>query len=183
MKNSEMFIPIVDDGSVAFTLCRSDPKDKKFFQYSEVLADLKSAKQFRAVSYNLSTNPKDKLLKEISKATEGIKDVKMVFGLPDFVPRSWSDAKYKKYQKQLRDYVRRINHNLKNQRIRVAFNGFNHAKIIGTENVLYVGSQNLTQASCTKYEAGVIIIMPVFIKKIEEVRVEVRCAESMDVTI
>ena len=103
MKNSEMFIPIVDDGSVAFTLCRSDPKGKNVFQHSEVLADLENAKQFRAVSYNISTSGNDSLLKTISNATEGLTDIKIVIGLGDY---SYIDYRTnrRKYQKQLRHH-------------------------------------------------------------------------------
>lgn len=179
MKNSEMFIPIVDDGSVAFTLCRSDPKEKNVFQYSEVLADLKNAKQFRAVSYNISTNEKDSLLKTISDATEGLTDIKIVIGLGDYSYINYRN-KRREYQNQLRRYVKILNKNLQNQRIRVAFNGFNHAKIIGTENVLYVGSQNLTQASCSNYESGVIIRNPIVIKKIYDEMFEDLWSKSIE---
>ncbi|SFX14178.1 phospholipase D-like domain-containing protein [Ruminococcus sp. XPD3002] len=179
MKNSEMFIPIVDDGSVAFTLCRSDPEGKNVFQYSEVLADLKNAKQFRAVSYNISTNEKDSLLKTISDATEGLTDIKIVIGLGDYSYINYKNNR-REYQKQLRQYFEILNKNLQNQRIRVAFNGYNHAKIIGTENVLYVGSQNLTQASCSNYESGVIIRNPIVIKNIYDEMFEDLWSKSIE---
>lgn len=46
------------------------------------------------------------------------------------------------------------------------FNFNNHAKIIGTENVVYIGSQNFSVASKNNYEAGIITRDKEFIKNL-----------------
>jgi hypothetical protein len=50
----------------------------------------------------------------------------------------------------------------------VAFNFSNHAKIIGTENIVYVGSANYSDESKDNIESGTIIRDKLFIKKLYE---------------
>ena len=50
----------------------------------------------------------------------------------------------------------------------MSFNFANHAKIIGTENILYIGSANYSDESSDNIESGTIITDKVAINRIYE---------------
>lgn len=142
---------------------------KDEFGYQEVLDDFKNAKKIRIITYNVTNNPKDILFETLSE----LKDVDIQFITN--MPSRWgwySTSKKGEYlRKTAKDgieiYLNKLNPE-KFDNIVPFFNFNNHAKIIGTENIVYIGSQNFSVASSNNYEAGIITRDKEFIKNLYE---------------
>lgn len=139
------YIDITSAKSIKYIYGRIDPDDHEVYGFKEVLDDFTNAKYVRIATFNI-TEPKkyDYLLDTIYKLDEN-KDIKLIVNLPDK-----SIEKIEKYLKLLDPL------NFKG-RPQISINIHNHSKIIGTENLVYIGSQNFSYGSRNNYEAGVVI--------------------------
>lgn len=138
---------------------------KDEFGYQEVLDDFKNAKKIRIVTFNITNNPKDKLFEKL-RDLEGV-DIQFITNIPSRLEWYATSSKGEYLKKTARNtiemYVDKLNpKNFDN--IVPFFNFNNHAKIIGTENIVYIGSQNFSVASANNYEAGIITRDKEFIK-------------------
>lgn len=142
---------------------------KDEFGYQEVLDDFKNAKKIRIITFNITNNPKDRLFESLI----GLEDVDIQFitNIPSRLEWYATSNKGEYLKRTARNtievYVDKLNPNNFNNIIPF-FNFNNHAKIIGTENIVYIGSQNFSVASANNYEAGIITRDKEFIKNLYE---------------
>ena len=143
------------------------------YLYQPVLEDIPNAHQIRLLTYNMEQyNKKSELYNTLHKIQEDA-DFKWIFNIPN---RDKEGKYQKKYQTQdgfldtlkrtMNTYTSIIESKEFLCEVKAAENDENHAKIFGTENVLYIGSQNFSEASKNNYEVGVIIRDKNYIQKI-----------------
>ena len=155
---------------------------KGTFLYQEVLDDIPNAKMIRLLTFNTDKFMDSVLYDSLHKMKYNT-DFKWIF---NFVSRKSDNPKYasmfnkEKFEKDLYYYNRIIESSGFKSRVDVVVNCTNHAKIFGTENVVYVGSQNFSTASTDNYELGFIVKDKVQIQKIYKFFDEVyNAAESI----
>ena len=128
--------------------------------YDSVLNDFKNAKTVRILTYSAIPERQLQHLGKISNSS----NVKIIVGMPNTHEIYDVDAGYTntfdennidKDIDKLKLLLEWKNNKLVKTSISVCF--LNHAKIIGTENILYVGSANYSNQSTYNYEAGFII--------------------------
>lgn len=136
--------------------------------YREVLDDFKNAKIIRIITYNISKNQRSDMLLEALKDTNA--DIQFITNVPSRMDEYYNTpaGKNMRYvaRKNIQIYVSKLNPaNFGNQFIPL-FNVKNHAKLIGTENIIYIGSANYSNESANNVEAGVLIEDKKFIQKV-----------------
>ena len=81
-------------------------------------------------------------------------------GLPLAIAFSEKDFKvigFDNNSEKIEKYLKLLNPLNFKGRPQISINIHNHSKIIGTENLVYIGSQNFSYGSRNNYEAGVVI--------------------------
>lgn len=129
--------------------------------YQAVLNDFLNAKKVRVMMYNISKrNYRNELIDALKKLPEGT-DVQIITNIPSrmqYYANSPKGQRFKdKYKETFLAYLDRLNPEHFESNPIVGFNFNNHAKIIGTENILYVGSANYSDESAGNIESGVLI--------------------------
>lgn len=119
------------------------------YQYQSVLDDFWNARLIRIATYNYDLPFSEAELSRLSRLINdrGI-DAKVILGVPGIQNNN-------EWKKRLEDTLNQAMSCFHTEQIRI--NCVNHAKIIGTENMVYIGSQNISTGSCKNYEAGIII--------------------------
>lgn len=142
---------------------------RDFINYKEVLEDFKNARCIRIITYNISKNNyRNELIDALKMVAEDV-DVKIISNIPSRMKNYYNshggDKMRSNYRKSFSAYLERLNPENFHSNPEVSFNFTNHAKIIGTENVLYIGSANYSDESKDNIEAGTIIRDKEAIKK------------------
>ncbi len=140
---------LTSNNTIKFVGGKSEKNDETY-QFQEVLEDMKKAQIIRIITYNVQFKKNNNLYNYLMNIDENA-DVKIIIGVPGFTYQ-------KKYDDD--DIVENINkfyENGYNGKIKLAFAPYNHSKMMGTENVLYIGSQNFSWSSRNNYEAGIIL--------------------------
>lgn len=134
---------------------------RDFVNYKEVVEDFKKAKCIRLMTYNISKNNYRNALIDALKMVPDNVDVKIISNIPSRMKNYYNspggDKMRSNYRKSFTAYLERLNPENFPSNPEVGFNFTNHAKIIGTENVLYIGSANYSDESKDNIEAGTII--------------------------
>lgn len=140
--------------------------------YQEVLNDFKSAKTIKVVTYNISKNTKDDKLFDLLKTLTHDVDIELITNIPSrfewYSSSITGEYLRKTASTNINAYLKKLNPNDFNSNIIPFFNFNNHAKIIGTENIVYIGSANFSNESSRNYETGILINDKQFIKKLFE---------------
>lgn len=126
-------------------------KDEHGFQ--EVVDSIAYAEWVTLVTYNVST--KDRNLLDLLRKCEA--RVRLITMIPSRFETYTSDAARKRGARAIGEYLAAVNPENFGPLARVFFCFANHAKIILTDVVGYVGSANYSAASAGNWEAGVII--------------------------
>lgn len=134
---------------------------KDYFNYREVIKDFSNAKNVRIVTYNISKKDyKNELLDELKNLSSDV-DLKIVSNIPSRMPCYYNskagDNIRKNSKKNIGAYLDRLNPENFVPNTEVGFNFNNHAKIIATENIMYIGSANYSDESQSNIESGTII--------------------------
>lgn len=142
--------------------------DRGTLNYQEVLDDFKNAKTIRIITYNISKNKKDDKLLEALKHANA--DIKLITNVPSRAERYFNGPAGQSRRSAARDniqiYISKLNpENFPNQFIPY-FNVNNHAKIVGTENIVYIGSANYSNESVESFEAGILVEDKEFIQRL-----------------
>lgn len=134
---------------------------RETLNYQRVLDDFPRAKTVRILTYNISKNQYRNELIDALKSIQPSADVKIISNIPSHMPSYYDtaagEAMRKAYRRNYSAYLERLNPENFQSNPDVAFNFSNHAKIIGTENVLYIGSANYSDESKDNIESGTII--------------------------
>ena len=147
-KNKHTYIDLKYDNS-ARLIFSSPSDDKKDYSFKNVLDDFNKASVVRIATFNISEKYFDYLLKHIYNLPENVK-LKIVVGLPGSYDSNRATEKASSYLNVL---------NKKNFKsdVDISINVKNHVKIISTENICYIGSQNFSYGSTNNHEAGIIL--------------------------
>lgn len=136
--------------------------------YKEVLTDFPNAQKIRIATYNISKNNKHDELIDALKGTNA--DVKFITNVPSRMPQYFKTTKGQNMRASAKEnidiYISKLNPEQYSEGFLPFFNVKNHAKIIGTENIVYIGSANYSNESKTNVETGVLIEDKKFIEEL-----------------
>lgn len=143
---------------------------KDCYNYREVIEDFPNAKKVRILTYNISKKDyKNELLDALKNLASDV-DVKIISNIPSRMPIYFNSAAGKNMRKNSKKniiaYLERLNPENFTPNTEVGFNFDNHAKIIVTENIMYIGSANYSDESQDNIESGTIIRDKAAIQKI-----------------
>lgn len=145
---------------------------RESMNYQRVLDDFMNAKKVRILTYNISKNQYRNELMNALKKVQADTDVKIISNIPSRMPTYYGtptgESMRRAYRNNFSAYLERLNPENFQSNPEVAFNFTNHAKIIATENILYVGSANYSDESSDSIESGTIITDKTAISKIFE---------------
>lgn len=127
--------------------------------YTEVLEKFQSAKMIRVVTYNLSKNDKiDKLFDRLQQLDAKV-DIQIVTNIPSrfnyYYKTTAGEYLRGRAKENINTYIGKLNPSNFNAPVIPFFNFNNHGKIIGTEDIVYIGSANFSNESANNYETGV----------------------------
>lgn len=124
----------------------NDVGSSEDYLYQEVLDDFKNAKNIYIATFGLGW--KMDLIEKIAECEDS--EITLIADLST-------------YNKNAKEKIKLINDVFDkfsakcSKNINLFFNKDNHVKIVGTDNIMYFGSQNYTVASKSNYEMGIII--------------------------
>ncbi len=136
--------------------------------YREVLEDFSRAKMIRIITYNISKNQRYDALLDALKKTDA--DIQLITNVPSRMPTYFQSDAGEKMRATARNnieiYVTKLNPDNFSGQFSPFFSVHNHAKLIGTENIVYIGSANFSNESADNIEAGVLIEDKAFIQSL-----------------
>ncbi|MDW0115060.1 phospholipase D-like domain-containing protein [Sporosarcina saromensis] len=135
--------------------------------YSDVLEDFSKSKFIYIVTYNISKNI-ETLLDKL-RDVPGDTNIKLFTNIPNRFNGYIADWASKNAKNLINIYVTKLDPKKFNENFKSQFVFNNHAKIIMTNNIAYIGSANYSSESANNFEAGVIIEDKVAILQIKDI--------------
>ncbi|KWU68195.1 ATPase [Bacillus mycoides] len=139
--------------------------------YQVVLDEFQHAKCINIVTYNINTYERySVLIKELRKLNKSTK-ITIILNIPD--GSYLKNIKKNKQENNINNVIKKIKNALsvleheKFGSLEVYVNLENHAKLIMTDTIAYIGSQNFSDASEGKFELGFLVKDPKVIRDIE----------------
>ncbi len=136
--------------------------------YREVLDDFPTAKTIRIITYNISKNERYDALMDSLKNVGA--DIQLITNVPsrmkEYFDTSAGHGMRSTARNNLRIYISKLDPDGFSSRFTPFFNVNNHAKLIGTENIVYIGSANYSNESAKNIEAGILIEDKDFIREL-----------------
>ncbi|MGG1345086.1 phosphatidylserine/phosphatidylglycerophosphate/cardiolipin synthase family protein [Bacillus toyonensis] len=139
--------------------------------YQMVLDEFQHAKCISIVTYNINTYERNSvLIKELRKLNKSTK-ITIILNIPD--GSYLKNIKKNKEENNINNVIKKIKYALnvleheKFGSLEVYVNLENHAKLIMTDTIAYIGSQNFSDASEGKFELGFLVKDPKVIRDIE----------------
>lgn len=139
--------------------------------YQVVLDEFQHAKCINIVTYNINTYERySVLIKELRKLNKSTK-ITIILNIPD--GSYLKNTKKNKQENNINNVIKKIKSALsvleheKFGSLEVYVNLENHAKLIMTDTIAYIGSQNFSDASEGKFELGFLVKDPKVIRDIE----------------
>lgn len=141
---------------------------KNGFGYQEILDDFSNSKQVKILTYNISKKSDD-LFDTLKSLNEDV-SIEIITNIPSrfnyYTSSPAGEYMRDTASKNIKAYLTKLDPKKIEANLVPFFNFNNHCKIIGTENIIYIGSENFSDESALNYEAGVIIKDKEFIKKL-----------------
>jgi len=152
-------------------------KDARFIfakdehSYQEVLDDMETATRIVVATYNISSKEPeedgDLYLIDYLKKASPTADIKVFSNIPNRYGRYYytpnKNSPRTRAKRSIRTYLTRLCPEEIGSNVSVFFSFANHGKIIMTENIAYIGSENFSEESKDNIEVGFIIKEPEFI--------------------
>lgn len=136
--------------------------------YREVLEDFPTAKTIRIITYNISKNQRYDALLDALKKTDA--DIQFITNVPSRMPTYFKSDAGQKMRSTARGniqiYIAKLSPDNFPGQFSPFFSVYNHAKLVGTENIVYIGSANYSNESANNIEAGVLIEDKAFIQSL-----------------
>lgn len=143
---------------------------KDSLNYQAVLDDFESAKQIRILTYNISKKNYSNILIDRLKKVPEAADVQIITNIPSRYQSYFNsyagDKARAVYKQNFTAYLDKLNPENFQSNPYVGFNFANHAKIIGTDNIVYIGSANYSDESKDNIESGTLIRDKEFIQRL-----------------
>lgn len=138
--------------------------------YQAVLDDFPKAKIIRIITFNISRNQRyDALLEALSSSKA---DIQFITNVPSRVDEYYNTPAGQRMRdtarRNIQTYISKLNPEHFSKTFEPFFNPNNHAKLVGTENIVYIGSANYSNESANNIESGVLIKDRDFIRKLYE---------------
>lgn len=132
--------------------------------YQEVIDDFKNAEYIGIVTFNISPTTNGGLIKALKKACKAGVNATVVTNIPKRYPNYYGHQYAVSAKRVISDYIRILDSQSFDMRLSAFFDFNNHAKIIMTNNIAYVGSGNFSDESKKNYENGIISTDAAFIR-------------------
>ena len=136
--------------------------------YKEVLDDFSTAEVIRIITYNISKNQRNDRLLDALKDVDA--DIQLITNVPSRMGQYFNTNAGNNMRSAARNniniYISKLDPNNFQHKFVPYFNVHNHAKLIGTENIVYIGSANYSNESASNIETGVLIEDKDFIQKL-----------------
>lgn len=123
--------------------------------YGDVLEDFSTAEFIYIVTYNISKRI-ETLLEELKDTPEDT-EIKVFTNIPSRFNEYTQEWASRNARTLINIYVAKLDPEKFNEKFKSHFVFNNHAKIIMTNNIAYIGSANYSSESANNFEAGVII--------------------------
>ena len=124
--------------------------------YQEVIDDFAKAEYIGIVTFNISPATNGSLIKALKKACKAGVNATVVTNIPRRYPDYYGHQNAVSAKKIINDYIKVLDSQEFDMRLSAFFDFNNHAKIIMTNNIAYVGSGNFSDESKKNYESGII---------------------------
>lgn len=134
--------------------------------YVEVLDSFKTSKEINILTFNISAKSNE-LLNALKQLSEDVK-VYVVTNIPQRWETYKSDAARKRAKDNINIYMKKLLPANFEAQVIPFFNFNNHAKILVTDNVAYIGSANYSDESKNNYESGFLVRDKEFISFLRE---------------
>ena len=134
--------------------------------YAEVIEDFKNASEIHILTYNISRD-KSNLLEELKKCDKDT-EICIVSNIPGRWEKYFGEWYKNKARKNISLYKSRLSPEKIAEKAEVYFCFSNHAKIVMTNNIAYIGSSNFSEESADNFESGFISKDADFIEFLEE---------------
>ena len=129
---------------------------KQDFTYQRVLDDFQNTRFIGILTFNISPKADSQLLQALKMACANGTNAVLVTNVPNRYP-SYYDVKYEYPAKEkINLYKRQLNPHNFSLRLSPCFTFKNHAKVIVTDNLIYLGSSNYSDESRDNLECGVV---------------------------
>lgn len=122
------------------------------FGYQDVIDDFENASLIRGVTFNISSR-ENTLIRILQEMSEN-KDVKIITNIPNRYENYTSVQARNRARRNIDTYLQKLENS--NNEMKVLFNFNNHSKIILTNNIAYIGSQNYSEESSNNIETGIL---------------------------
>ena len=137
--------------------------------YKRVLDDFINAKIIRIITYNISRfNISDDFLFKLLQKSKA--DIKIITNIPsrmkNYYKNKAGQMMRETAQNNIQIYANKLNPLNFSEHFSAFFNPKVHAKMIGTENIVYIGSANFSNESANNIENGVLIEDKEFIENL-----------------
>lgn len=132
--------------------------------YQEVIDDFAKAEYIGIVTFNISPATNGSLIKALKKACKAGVNATVVTNIPRRYPDYYGHQNAVSAKKIINDYIKVLDSQEFDMRLSAFFDFNNHAKIIMTNNIAYVGSGNFSDESKKNYESGIISTDSIFIR-------------------
>lgn len=120
--------------------------------YQEVIDDMKNAKEITIITYNISEQY-SKLINCLKSAGDDC-EINIITNIPGRWDTYFGDRYRELAHKKINIYITKLDPRKIGERVSVFFNFNNHGKIIMTNNIAYVGSENYSEESANNIECG-----------------------------
>ena len=143
---------------------------KDELNYKEVIDDFKNAKMIRIITYNISRNQRvDSLLEKLQESPADT-DIRLITNIPSRMEKYYNgtagtNMRYSA-SRNIQIYLSKLDPENFSSNYKPFFNVNNHAKLIGTENIVYIGSANFSNESANNIESGILIEDTEFIRNL-----------------
>lgn len=134
--------------------------------YAEVIEDFEEASSIHILTYNISKDKSD-LLKALKKCDEDT-EICIVSNISGRWEKYFGEYYKSKARKNISLYKSKLSPAKIAEKAEVYFCFSNHAKIIMTNNIAYIGSSNFSEESADNFESGFISRDAEFIEFLEE---------------
>lgn len=134
--------------------------------YAEVIEDFKEASSIHILTYNISKDKSD-LLEALKKCDEDT-EICIVSNIPGRWEKYFGESYKSRARKNISLYKNKLSPTKIAEKAEIYFCFSNHAKIIMTNNIAYIGSSNFSEESADNFESGFISRDVEFIEFLEE---------------
>lgn len=138
--------------------------------YNDILDDFDNASIIRIMTYNISAKDNNDALLTRLNAVKETTEIKLITNIPSRFPQYYPSIAGQHMRNKARAnievYLKKLDPSTFDATFAPYFNFTNHAKIIGTENIVYIGSANYSNESRYNIETGIIITDRSFIAKL-----------------